>query len=145
MWRSIAGVVVGYVGMAVVVFCVLTVAYLGMGANRAFETSSFRPSHLWIAIEIVVGFVAAAIGGWLCMVIAKKRGAVVALIVVILALSVLSIVHALNVARLPEAVREGGLSNLQAMAHARPPLWLAFFNPVLGAVGVWFGARFKRD
>lgn len=98
-----------------------------------------------IAVEIVVGFVAAAIGGWLCIVIARKRGAVTALVVVILVIGALSVFPALKAARLPEAVREGGLSNMQAMMKARPPVWLAFFNPILGAVGAFVGSRFKRD
>jgi uncharacterized membrane protein YeaQ/YmgE (transglycosylase-associated protein family) len=145
MGRSIIGVIVGYLALFVVLFCVLTAAYLGMGADRAFAPGSFRPSALWLAIEIVVGFVAAAIGGWLCLVIARKRGAVTALVIVILAVGALSAVPAFKAAGLPEAVREGGLSNMQAMMNARPPVWMAFFNPVLGAVGAFVGSRFKRD
>jgi uncharacterized membrane protein YeaQ/YmgE (transglycosylase-associated protein family) len=128
-----------------VLFCVLTIAYLGMGADLAFKPGSFRPSALWIAVEIVVGFAAAAIGGWLCIAIARKRGAATALVVVILVIGALSAIPVLKGAGAPEAVREGGLSNMQAMMKARPPVWMAFFNPVLGAVGALVGSRFKRD
>ena len=145
MGRSIIGVVVGYVALFVVLFCVLTAAYLGMGADRAFSPGSFRPSTLWIVVEIVVGFVAAAIGGWLCVTIARKRGAVTALAIVILVLGALSAIPAVRAAGVPEAVREGGLSNMQAMMKARPPVWMAFFNPVLGAVGALVGSHLKRD
>jgi hypothetical protein len=145
MARSIAGVIAGYIALFVVLFCILTAAYLGMGADRAFAPGSFRPSGLWIAVEIVVGFVAAAFGGWLCLAIARKRGAVTALIVVILVLGALGAIPVVKASSLPEAAREGGLSNMQAMMKARQPVWMAIFNPVLGVAGVLVGSRFKRD
>ena len=145
MARSIAGVIVAYVALFVVLFCVLTVAYLGMGADRAFLPASFRPSALWLAIEIVVGFFAAAFAGWLCLAIARKRGAVTGLIVVILVLGALGVIPAVKASGLPEAVREGSLTNMQAMMKARPPVWMAIFNPLLGVAGVLVGSRFKRD
>jgi len=145
MIRSALGVIVGYIAIFIVLFCVLTVAYLGMGPERAFQPGSFRPSILWDAVEIVVGLVAAAIGGLICIAIARKRGAVTALVVVILVLGALSLIPALQAAGAPEAVREGGLSNMAAMMKARQPVWLAVLNPILGVIGVLAGSRLKPD
>ena len=70
MLRSVLGVIVGYLAIFAVIFCVLTVAYLGMGPERAFQPGSFQPSILWDAVEIVIGLAAAAVGGFVCIAIA---------------------------------------------------------------------------
>src|SRR5258705_1804947 len=107
MIRSVLGVVVGYITIFVVLFCVLTVAYLGMGADRAFQPGSFHPSILWDAVEIVVGLAAAVLGGLVCIAIARKRGAVTAFVVVILVIGAASAIPVLRAAGAPEAVRDG--------------------------------------
>ena len=145
MIRSVLGVIVAYIAMFVVLFCVLTGAYLAMGPERAFQPGSFRPSILWDAVEIVVGLAAAACGGFICIAIAHKRGAVTALVVVILVIGFLSAIPVLMASGAPEAVREGGLSNMEAMMKARQPLWSALLNPILGVVGVLVGSRLKRE
>jgi hypothetical protein len=145
MIRSALGVIVGYITMFVVLFCLLTAAYLGMGADRAFQSGSFRPSILWDAVEIVVGLAAAAIGGFVCIAIARKRGAVMALVVVILLLGAVSAIPVWMASGKPEAIRVGGLSNMEAMMKARQPVWIALLNPVIGIVGALAGARLKRD
>jgi hypothetical protein len=145
MIRSVLGVIVGYISLFVVLFCLLTAAYLGMGADRAFQPGSFRPSILWDAVEIVVGLAAAAIAGFICIAIARKRGAVTALVVVILVIGFVSAIPVWMASGVPDAVREGGLSNMEAMMKARQPVWVALLNPVLGMLGVLAGARLKRD
>ena len=144
MGRAILGVVVGYLVIFIVLFCVLTAAYLAMGPNAAFQPGSFRPSMGWVVIEIVVGLVAAVLGGMTCIAIARKRGAVTALVVVILVLGALGAIPAFMAASAPEAVREGSLTNMEAMMQARQPVWMALFNPILGVVGVLVGSRLKR-
>jgi hypothetical protein len=145
MVRSIVGVVVGYVLIFVVLFCLLTGAYLGMGAETAFQPGSFRPSTIWAVVEIIVGLIAAIIGGYTCMAIARKRGAVTALIVVILLLGALGAIPVIMASGAPEAVRDGSLSNMEAMMKARQPIWTAIMNPILGVIGVLIGARLKKD
>jgi uncharacterized membrane protein YeaQ/YmgE (transglycosylase-associated protein family) len=145
MGRSILGVVVGYVLLFIILFCVLTAAYLGIGAERAFLPGSFRPSTLWNVIEVVVGFGAAMAAGWVCLAIARKRGAVTALIVVILVIGAVSAIPVVSAASAPEAVRDGSLTNMQAMMKARPAVWMTILNPILGAVGALVGSRLKRD
>jgi hypothetical protein len=144
MGRSILGVVAGYIVIFVILFCVLTALYLTMGSDRAFQPGSFRPSTLWSVIEIVVGLGAAFVGGLTCISIARKRGAVTALIVVILVLGALGAIPVMKAASLPEAVREGGLSNMEAMMKARQPVWMAILNPLLGVAGVLLGSRRKQ-
>lgn len=144
MIRSVLGIVVGYLAIFVVLFCVLTVAYLTMGPERAFQPSSFRPSVLWDVVAIVVGLAAGVAGGFLCASIARKRGAVTALVVMILVIGALSLIPAVMASGAPELVRDGSLSNLEAMMKARQPIWMSLLNPLLGVAGVLAGARLKR-
>jgi hypothetical protein len=145
MGRSILAVVVGYVVLFVVLFCVFTAAYLMMGPDGAFQPGSFRPSMLWNVLAIVLGLAAAVVGGLVCYAIARKQGAVTALVVVILVIGFLSAIPVVMAAGAPKAVREGSLSNMEAMMQARQPVWMALLNPVLGAVGVLLGARLLRN
>jgi hypothetical protein len=145
MGRSILAVVLSYIVLFIVLFCVLTVAYLAMGPDGAFRPGSFRPSMVWSVIEIVVGLGAAVLAGWICIAIARRQGAVTALVVVILVIGALSAIPVFMAAGAPEGVREGGLSNMQAMMQARQPVWMAIVNPVIGAVGVLLGSRLKRS
>src|SRR5262245_8548589 len=105
MLRSIGAVIAGYLVLFIILFCVLTAAYLTMGADRAFQPGSFHPSGLWLIVEIVVGFLAAAVTGLVCIAIARKRGAVIALVIVILAIGWLSAIPGMKAAQRPEAVR----------------------------------------
>jgi hypothetical protein len=145
MGRVIGGVIAGYVVMFIVVFVLLTGAYLGLGADRAFEEASFTPSMTWLGLMFVVGLVAAIIGGVVCAAIAPNTRAPVALVVVVLVLGAASAIPAFMP---PDAdqptVRSGDLSNMDAMMSARTPAWVAIANPVIGAIGVMLGARLRR-
>jgi hypothetical protein len=140
MGRTIAGVVVGYIVMALVVFAVFSVAYLGMGADRAFQPGSYAPSGLWIVVSLIVGFGAAAAGGWVCASIARNPRAVTALAALVI---VLGIVFAVPVMTRKEGPgpRTDTVGNMQAMQQAQTPLWLALLNPLIGVVGVMVGGR----
>lgn len=87
----------------------------------------------------------AVVGGLVCYAIARKRGAVTALVVVILVLGALGMIPAVMASGAPEAVRDGSLSNMEAMMQARQPVWMSILNPILGVVGVLVGSRLKRD
>ncbi len=64
MLRAIGSVVVGYLTMAVIVFGGLTVAYISLGADRAFEPGGYDISKVWLSVMFVVGVVAALAGGF---------------------------------------------------------------------------------
>ena len=62
MLRTIGAVLLGYIVMFVVVFVLMTGAYLGLGAERAFRPPSYEVSGLWTMLSIFIGL-AAAVGG----------------------------------------------------------------------------------
>lgn len=145
MLRGILGVIAGYVVMFVVVFGSFTAAYLAMGAEKAFRPGTYDVSMLWIAISIVLGLVAAIAGGLVCAAIAKGGKAPMALAILVVVLGVLMAIPTLNAPDAGAPVeRTGDVGNMAAMQSARTPSWVAFLNPVIGAVGVMLGAGLRK-
>ena len=143
MLKSILGVIVGYIVMMFVAFCAYTGAYLGLGAERAFEPGTYALSGIWIGLVIVITFVAGLLGGLTCAAISKSRttGLVFALIVF-----VLSFVFELpNFTNHTPVARAGDVSNMEAMGKAQPPFWLCLLNPFLGGAAVLMGTRMKKS
>jgi hypothetical protein len=138
MGRTIAGVLVGYLVMALVVFAVFSLAYMAMGADRAFQPGTYAPSAVWVVLSLVLSFLAAWVGGRVCAGIARNPKAVVALAVLVL---VLGVVFAMPVMRRTgdPAPRSGTVGNMQAMQQAHMPLWVALLTPLVGAAGVVVG------
>ncbi|MEC9372208.1 MAG: hypothetical protein VYC34_00115 [Planctomycetota bacterium] len=140
MLRNVLGVIGGYIAMFIAVFVTFTALYLAIGADRAFKPESFEPSMLWTVASIVVSIAAAVIGGLVCGLISKSRGAVISLAVVVVVLGLAMAIPALfGVAPADLGPRSGDLSNLEAMQQARPPVWTLIVNPIIGAVGAIIG------
>jgi len=146
MARAIAGVVVGYLAMFLVVFVGLSGAFLALGVERTFQPGSYEVTLTWIMIWLAVSAIAALAGGYVCVSIARGGRAPVVLAVLVLVLGLLLAMPALGTR--PEdapGVRGAEVGNLQAMQNAREPWWVALANPVIGAAGVLGGARRGRS
>jgi hypothetical protein len=145
MGRTVVSVIAGYVTMFVFVFVMFTVAYLALGADRAFKPGTYDVSGAWIVVSIIVGLVAAVLGGAVCATIAKNPKAPVFLAVVVVILGVLFALPTLmSPDSGPPEIRTGDVGNTEAMSNARSPTWMNLLNPVLGAVGVLIGGRMRR-
>lgn len=139
MLRSVIGVIVGYVVMFVLVAGAFSVLYLFLGAEGAYqEDGSWEVSPIWSAMAVVIGIVAAIGGGIVCRLISKRRGAVMALAVVVLVLGGLSAVFALQT-EAPTEPRPADISFGDAASQSRQPAWLLVANPLIGAIGVLIG------
>jgi hypothetical protein len=145
MVRGIAGVILGYVVMAGLVFTTFTAAYLAMGADRAFQPGSYDVSPVWIGVSFVLGLVAAVVGGLVCAMVSRsgKGPLVLAALVLVLGLAMAVPVLAAS-AGPPPSARTGDVANLDAMQMAKQPAWVALLNPLVGAVGVVVGSRLVR-
>jgi MFS family permease len=141
MLKAIVAVVVGYLVMVVVVFAGLTAAYLAMGAVRAFKPESYEVTGLWLVVWFLVSVGAAIIGGRICGLIGRKRGAVIGLAIVVLVLGGLAALPALKPVTGDPKPRTSGTSNLEAMMNAKQPNWVVFLTPIIGVVGVLAGGR----
>jgi len=145
MLRILGAVVVGYLVLFVLMFALFTLAYLVLGADRAFEPATYDVSTIWIIASAVLGFVATFIGGVVCSSMAKGTKApliLAGLVVVIGILFAIPVLTSTNTTA--EMIRDGSVGNLEAMQNAKTPAWVALLNPVLGAVGVLAGARFRK-
>jgi len=144
MWPTIRSVIIGYLVIVALVFPSFSAAYLIMGVDAAFEPGSYDVTTAWIVVSTVLGLIAAIAGGYLCAVISKTTTAPKALAMVVF---VLGLVFALPALVQPDetipAVRSAAVGNFEAMQSAVQPIWIMFLNPLIGAVGVILGARFR--
>lgn len=139
MLRTVGGVILGYIAMAAIVFVGLTAAYTLLGPDRAFRPGVYEVSFAWVVVSIIVGFLAAILGGWLARVVGATPRApqVLAGLVVVLGLALA--LPALLSEPAAADVRTGAPGVMEAMQQARTPLWLMLLNPVIGAIGVLLG------
>jgi membrane protease YdiL (CAAX protease family) len=144
MLKSIVGIIVGYLVMALVAFAAYTAAYLGLGADRVFEGDTYALSGVWIGLMIAVTLIAGLLGGLTCAAISKNRTTGLVFAVIVFVLSFIFAVPAIMKDHTPVA-RTGDVPNLQAMQMAQPPAWLCIINPILAGVGVLMGARMKKN
>src|SRR5690606_10543313 len=134
-------VVAGYATMFLVVFLGLSLVWVVLGADGAFQPGTFSVSTTWILLSIVVGFLAAMAGGWVSRRIAITDAGPKALALVVVVLGVLLASHTFAADATDAPVRTGTLPMFGAISAARTPAWVALLMPVLGAVGVVVGGR----
>ena len=141
MLRTIGAVVAGYLVMALVVFAGLTGAYFAVGADGAFRPGVYEVSALWVGISIVVGLVAALMGGLVSRKItAGPRGPRV-LAAVVFVLGLANAIPALSSSADEPAPRTGEVGNFDAMQNARSPFLVLLLHPLIGAAGVLVAGR----
>lgn len=141
MLRNILAAIAGYVVMAAVLFVLFSLLWVTMGPSRAFEPGSWEVSGGWVLGQVVLGLVAAYIGGRVCAKVAHDAGGATILIGLVI---VLGVVNALMQGEMAAGPRPDDLSMMEATAGARQPTWFAWLNPVIGTVGVWFGSKKLR-
>ncbi|MCE2559081.1 MAG: hypothetical protein J4F98_10835 [Acidobacteria bacterium] len=137
MLRNILAAIVGYIAMAAVLFALFSLLWLTVGPSRAFEPGSWEVPVGWVLVQLVLGLVGAYIGGHVCARVAHDaRGATILIGLVI----VLGVVNALIPPEMALGLRPDDVSMMEATARARQPAWFNWLNPLIGAVGVWFGS-----
>lgn len=140
MIRSIISVIVGYIALAIVVFVIFTAAYLLMGVDRAFQPGSYEVSMTWAIMSVAVNILAAAIGGVVCVAIARSMKPAMVLAGLILVLGLLVAIPVVTADRDDMPARTADVSNMEAMRNAQQPVWFALTTPFIGAAGVMLGA-----
>ena len=143
MLRTVGLVVLGYIVIAALVFLSFTVAYLLIGVDGAFQQKSYGLSLGWIVVTIVLGFVAAVVGGYMIAAMARTGNEPKALAGLVFGLGVIFAIQMLLSNEAPPGAREAAVGMFEAMANAQQPVWVAFLNPIVGALGVLTGARLR--
>ena len=141
MLRNILAAIVGYIAMAAALFALFSLLWLTLGPSRAFQPGSWEVSGGWALGSIVLGLVAAYIGGRVCARVARDARAATILIAIVIVLGVVAALMPMEMAAGP---RPDDVSMMEATAGARQPAWFNWLNPLVGAVGVWFGTRKLR-
>jgi len=138
MRRAITGIVVGLAASWAIRIFGLTVAYLALGANKAFYVGTFDVSPTWILTSIVVGLAAALIAGLTCTKLANatKPTLVMALFIFVFGLGAVFFEMATIQASIPRTADVGMIEALKRMAT---PVWISMMYPVVSVVGVIAG------
>lgn len=136
--RNILAAIVGYVVMVALVFVTFSIVWMILGADGAFEAGSWDVTGTWIGASILFGFVAAKAGGFVCSKLAASHQAVLILIGIVVTLGIVAAIPDVTVAAGP---RPDDVSMFDAMGSAEQPRWVAWLNPLIGALGVMLGAR----
>lgn len=139
MLRLVAAVVAGYLAMALLMFALFSLLYVGLGTEGAFQAGSYDVTVAWNMLSMVLGFVAAVAGGFVAAKIAPGTKAPLALAVVVLVLSFVNVFASLS--RPDSGVRSVSVPTMEAMQNARQPMWLLVLTPLLGAAGIVLGSR----
>ena len=145
MLRIIGGVVLGYVAMFVAMFAGLTALFLVLGADATFEPGTYHPTNTWLIPQFAVMFAAAAIGGYVAMVIGRTRSTMIAVVVVIAVLGGVSGYYEMTAATPYPGARGSDVSNFDAMTKAQQPDWASLAKPAIGILGVLVGCRTRRS
>ena len=143
--RNIGGAVLGYVVMFAGVVVLMSVFWMAVGADGAFQPGSWEVSGTWSLGSIVVGLVAGIVGGLVCAKVASDSRGVWMLIVLVVILGVATALTDAPAAGAAPGVRPPDVGMTEAMMSASQPVWLAWLNPVLGAVGAFLGARMVKS
>ncbi len=143
MAKVLAGVVVGYVVMLAVVFGLMSLAWMVLGAEGAFQPGTFQVTGTWIALSIVVALLAAVAGGWACARITLDPRAIRLLVGLVVVLGVIFAIPVLTAPAGPPTPRPEGLAMMEAMKQGVQPAWVALLNPALGAIGALIGSRLR--
>lgn len=138
MLRAVGGVVLGYLVIAALVFLCLSLAYVILGGDLAFQPETYEVSWLWIFASFILSFAAALVGGLVCAAVARGKGAVAVLAGIVL---VLGLAMAMPELGRPEiaARRPDRVGNFEAFQNAEQPAWVMVVLPFLGAAGVLLG------
>ena len=136
--RNVGGAVLGWVVMAVCVTGLMIGLFALLGPDRVFRPGGLEPTPAWLVASIAIGLAAAVAGGAICARVASDRRGVLMLIALVV---VLGVADALAQGPPPEVTAPAAVGFLEALGSARPPAWISWLNPLLGAVGTLVGAR----
>ena len=145
MGRSIAGVIVGYIGMFILNFIGFVALYAVIGPTQAFQPGLYLASNKWIAISFVIIFITGIIAGLICAVIANGGRAPLALAIVVIVVGLLLAIPAVMKAGAnAKLVRTGDVPSMEAAQKAYWPTWTPFTFPFISAIGVLIGGKLKK-
>lgn len=144
MARSIIGVIVGYLALAIVIFGAFTGAYLILGADGSFQPGNYKPSPTWVAVSFVTALFAALAAGFVCALISRGGKAVYVLTAIVALYAIGEGVYFTMNPKPDPGPRTAEVGNMEAMMKAQTPAWLSFGNGVMALLFIPVGGRLRR-
>ena len=144
MLRSVLGVIVAFILLAILQVASFMTMYGLMGTDWSFKPASYQPSTRWTTMQFLIIMVTSIIAGLICAAIAKGGKAPLALAAGVLVLGLGAALLRTSLHPDTHEVRIGNVSQTDARDKARHPMWVLFLGPVIGAVGVVVGGKLKR-
>ena len=144
MLRSVLGVIVAFILLAILQVASFMTMYGLMGTDWSFKPASYQPSTRWTAMQFVIIMVTSIIAGLICAAIARGGKAPLALAAVVLVLGLGAALLRTSLRPDTHEARIGSVSQQDARDKARHPLWVVFLGPFIGAVGVVIGGKLRR-
>jgi hypothetical protein len=145
MIRAIASAILGYVVMAIGVVAGIAAVWYLMGSRFAFKGETTTASTAWCVVMLVLGFLAAMIGGLTAAKLGGEVGhrSVRILVVLVLVLGTGQFVAQLNPdpKPLPLGKTVHDLTFMEAGRYAISPDWYNAAIVLVGALGVTIGGR----
>lgn len=148
IFRAIAAVIVGYIVIAAVIMASFTVAFLYvLGVEGSYKPGTWDVSTTWVIMSLVVGLIAAVLGGVVCTRIAVRRSPapmVLAGLVVVLGIATAALRMNWQPPDDRPEVPPADLANLDAPRFSNPSPLVDWANPFVGCIGVLIGTRLAR-
>ena len=135
-WEPIAAVVAAYVVIGVFVMVTFTIAYKQMGPDGAFRPGTYEVTLTWNLLSLVLGLIAAVLGGWVCVLIDEGAWAGRSLMILIVVLGMIDVAATIKKSQGTAPERGDDVDNRTAMHHSRKPVWASVANIIVGVVGV---------
>jgi peptidoglycan/LPS O-acetylase OafA/YrhL len=138
MLRIIAGIIVGFLVMAVLVMATFGITMAVLGMENILKPGAYWTTDTFNIIALIGGLLAAIIGGMVCKVIARDSRATIALAAIVLALGAISAVANMNRPDPPARTGTPTITDLQT--HGKEPTWFAISKTVLAIAGLLIGS-----
>jgi peptidoglycan/LPS O-acetylase OafA/YrhL len=142
MLRIIAGIIVGFIVMAVVVMVAFAIPMAVMGLEKILQPDSYWTTDTFNIVVLVGGFIAAIIGGMVCKLIARQSKATLVLAAIVI---VMGIGSAVANAKKPDPPVRTEPATMEGIGlHGKEPNWFAISKTVAAVVGLIIGSSLVK-
>jgi hypothetical protein len=145
MFRYILAVIAGYAVMAAIVMVGLFAPFL-LKRDLAMEPGTLDVKLSFMVYALVMGFVAAAVGGWVCAKISRCHRVVLVLAGLAFVIGIVMAVQNYNKpwpTLTAEQIEKMPLPKLGEVG--RQPDWYAFTLPFVAGIGILIGGRIRQS
>jgi hypothetical protein len=142
MLRIIAGIIVGWIVMAVLVMATFGITMMVLGLDRILKPGTYWTTDTFNVIVLAGGLLAAIVGGMVCKIISRDSRATLILAAIVLIMGIGSAVMNMNK---PDPPPRAGAATMQDIAtHGKEPNWFAVMKTVLAVAGLVIGSSLRR-